>query len=113
MKILYDHQIFTSQKYGGISRYFYELINHSEGLFEYDISGIYSENEYIKTLSLYKEFPFKSYFKGKGIILYFLNKSNSVKKIKKGDYDIIHPTYYAPYFLSYKKKSDLLLQFMI
>ena len=28
MKILYDHQIFTEQIYGGISRYFIELANH-------------------------------------------------------------------------------------
>ena len=26
MRILYDHQVFTWQRYGGISRYFYELI---------------------------------------------------------------------------------------
>ena len=28
MNIIYDHQIFTAQKYGGISRYFVELANH-------------------------------------------------------------------------------------
>ena len=28
MKILYDHQIFAIQKYGGISRYFYELLSY-------------------------------------------------------------------------------------
>jgi glycosyltransferase involved in cell wall biosynthesis len=28
MKILFDHQIFCIQKYGGISRYFYELANN-------------------------------------------------------------------------------------
>lgn len=28
MQIIYDHQIFSAQKYGGISRYFSELANH-------------------------------------------------------------------------------------
>lgn len=28
MQIIYDHQIFSAQKYGGISRYFAELANH-------------------------------------------------------------------------------------
>lgn len=28
MKVLFDHQTFCIQKYGGISRYFYELANH-------------------------------------------------------------------------------------
>ena len=28
MRIAYDHQIFTGQKYGGISKYFYQLVNN-------------------------------------------------------------------------------------
>jgi glycosyltransferase involved in cell wall biosynthesis len=99
MKILYDHQIFTAQKFGGISRYFFELMNHSKGLFEYDAPCVYSENLYLKPLRLYKEFPLKFYFKGKGRIINHLNKSNSIKIIKKKNYDIIHPTYYDPYLL--------------
>jgi len=31
MKIAYDHQIFGSQRFGGISRYFFELANHLDG----------------------------------------------------------------------------------
>ncbi len=34
MNILFDHQIFCLQKYGGISRYFYELANHISGFRE-------------------------------------------------------------------------------
>ena len=104
MKILYDHQIFGLQKFGGISRYFYELMKHSKDLFEYDVSGIYSENEYVKPLQLYKEFPLKFNFKGKWRIIEFINKSDSIKKIKRKNYDIIHPTYYDPYF---KKTKDI------
>jgi glycosyltransferase involved in cell wall biosynthesis len=102
MKVLYDHQVFSCQKFGGISRYFYELMNHSEGLFEYEVSGIYSENEYIRDLRLYKEFPIKRPFKGKARILNILNKADSIKKIRQKKYDIIHPTYYAPYILKSK-----------
>ena len=32
MNLIYDYKIFTGQEYGGISRYFYELINQSKGL---------------------------------------------------------------------------------
>ena len=98
MKVLYDHQIFTWQKYGGISRYFYELMKHSNNLFEYDVSGIYSDNEYAKILKL-KEFPLKFNFKGKMRLINYINKINSMKKIKYENYDIIHPTYYDPYIL--------------
>jgi glycosyltransferase involved in cell wall biosynthesis len=104
MKVLYDHQIFTWQKFGGISRYFYELMNNSDGLYDYDVSGIYSDNEYVKPLSLYKSFPVGFYFRGKGRIINQLNKIDSIKKIKSGEYDIIHPTYYDPYLLNKNKK---------
>jgi len=107
MKILYDHQAFAIQKFGGVSRYFYELMNHSKGIFEYDAPCVYSENVYLKPLNLYKEFPVKFYFKGKRIIINFLNKSNSIKKIKKKNYDIIHPTYYDPYILQKVKNIPL------
>jgi len=109
MKVLYDHQIFSLQKYGGISRYFFELMKHSYGLFEYDVSGVYSENEYVKPLKLFKEFPLKSYFKGKRTIVSVLNKPNSIKKIKQKKYNIIHPTYYDPYVLKYIKDNKLFI----
>jgi hypothetical protein len=82
MKILYDHQIFSGQKFGGISRYFYELIKNRDGLFDYEVSGIFSGNAYIKPMKIYRDFPVKYYFKGKQRIINILNKINSIKKIK-------------------------------
>jgi glycosyltransferase involved in cell wall biosynthesis len=38
-------------------------------------------------------------FKGKQRIINYLNKMNSLQKIKKGNYDVLHPTYYDPYVL--------------
>jgi hypothetical protein len=42
MKILYDYQIFLSQKYGGASRYFYDLLQRSSGLFDWEVMGFYT-----------------------------------------------------------------------
>ncbi len=36
LRVLYDHQIFCLQQYGGISRYFYELANHVDGFAGWD-----------------------------------------------------------------------------
>ncbi len=49
MKILYDYQIFTSQKYGGISRYFYKLVNgfRESRDIQTDISLVVSNNYYL------------------------------------------------------------------
>jgi len=109
MKILYDHQVFTWQKFGGISRYFFELMRHSSDLFEYDVSGIYSENEYMRQLVEYKNFPIESSFRGKSRAVGFINKLNSIKKLKQGNYDVFHPTYYDPYALRYKKNSPMVI----
>lgn len=106
MKILYDHQIFNMQRYGGISRYFYELmigINKVSSHGAY-LPSIYSNNQYIVNSSCYEKEPLLNK-------LNFPYKRQLVKKISKGnaaiterlmmnsDYDIFHPTYYDNYFL--------------
>lgn len=105
MKVLYDHQTFTNQIYGGISRYFFELIKHfkNDNEIEYKLSLKYSNNYYLKELNHlpYKTF-FENYsFKGKYRLLNILNEKVSKEYISKGDYDIFHPTYYDPYFLDF------------
>ena len=52
MKILYDHQIFWSQEYGGPSRYFINLINKIINNYDYQIkvsSPLYI-NSYLRQL---------------------------------------------------------------
>ena len=113
MKVLYDHQIFTSQIYGGISRYFYELLKNfeSDDEIEYEVSLKYSNNYYLKELDnlSYKTFFEKHSFKGKYRLLNILNRKISEKYISKGDYDIFHPTYYDPYFLNFLNNKPFIL----
>jgi len=105
MKILYDYQIFSAQKYGGISRYFYELINeyHSLEKITTDISLVFSNNHYISNRKHTKHLnllPNKE-FRGKHRLLSPINKIDAIKKLKLKNYDLFHPTYYDPYFLKY------------
>ena len=105
MKILFDHQIFTSQIYGGISRYFFELMKNFRNNYEVEceLSLRYSNNYYLKELGNlpYKTFFKRHSFKGKYRLLNIINKKISEKYISKGDYDLFHPTYYDPYFLDF------------
>lgn len=94
MKVLYDEQIFSSQKIGGISRYFYELIRRNKDAI---IPLIYTENFYLEKGKRILD------FKGKSRIIRFLNKNYFLWKLKKLNYDIFHPTYYENYFLKYLK----------
>ena len=113
MKVLYDHQIFTSQIYGGISRYFFELINNfkNDNEIKYELSLKYSNNYYLKKLNnlSYTSFLENYSFRGKYRLLNILNKKVSKEYISKGDYNIFHPTYYDPYFLDYIGKKPFVL----
>ncbi len=105
MKILFDHQIFTSQKYGGISRYFYELIREFDKMesIETKIPLVVSNNHYISDRKYVKYLDFlpNKHFRGKQRLFSIINKQNTILELKKQDFDIFHPTYYDPYFLKY------------
>ena len=110
MNIIYDHQTFAMQKYGGISRYFYETIT---GLLDYDELDVSSFmgffiNEY--GLEAFKD-KFKHFrgwkytprFKTK---LLFLKLNNLLLPgfIGKYNFDIYHQTYYSFLCGSFKGK---------
>lgn len=111
MKILYDHQIFLIQKYGGISKYFCELIKNLPNGNQYQLAVLFSDNQHLKDDHKYlkktkipiadREFMGKSYLKNS---LYNINKLYSEYIIERNKYDLLHPTYYDPYFLNSLKK---------
>ena len=50
MRVFYDHQIFCEQTFGGISRYFYELIIGGKNLHLYDpVFDVKFSNNVFKT----------------------------------------------------------------
>jgi glycosyltransferase involved in cell wall biosynthesis len=110
IKVLFDHQTFSLQKFGGISRYFCELMKNLPKDITYENSGLYSNNIYLQEnfKGLYKSFFSGTEFKGKKTAINFPNKIDSVLKCSKGNYDVFHPTYYDPYFLQINKKPFVL-----
>lgn len=107
MNILYDYQILTMQKYGGVSRYFRELVKNI---------SMYDDVDINIPVILSKNYYFEDYFGKKSVNKYLpktnrligaVNQINTINYIKKNQYDIIHPTYYNPYIL--KKKSGKLV----
>lgn len=113
MKILYDHQVFTNQVYGGISRYFYELMNHlsqNEDV-KFKIALKYSNNHYLENVNFtnHRTFFRDINFKGKVHLLKYLNEFHSKRVLIKHDFDIFHPTYYNPYFLKHIDKKPFVV----
>ena len=98
MKIVYDHQIFALQNFGGISRYFYELSkNINRKLKKSDkaqiISPLYLNNYLNSKDNLIKgiKLPLKNNF---GKVLFYANKIISPLILANIKPDIIHQTYY-------------------
>ncbi len=105
MKILFDHQIFSYERFGGISRYFAQLITHCQTNqnCHADLSLKYSDNIYLNALDNINVKPFFNSinFRKKPGILNIVNIQHSIRNLKNQDFDIFHPTFYNPYFLEY------------
>ncbi|MCF8262055.1 MAG: glycosyltransferase family 4 protein [Melioribacteraceae bacterium] len=128
MKVLYDYQTFEEQKFGGISRYFFELIKHFENENDVEVSlpiG-YTKNVYLRSLrpellmtqgeNYDRFFPNLNFWSKMRIYNFLfpgklppLNKVVSIDALKHNDYDIFHPTYYDPYHLEMPKKGPFVL----
>lgn len=127
MNVLYDHQIFETQQFGGISRYFYELWRHAKQAgFSAQIKVLYGKNAYLveadefrTSMQLFDD-PWRVFLEGvnvpgKELILRLKhrlvpgkswksrlktkNRHAVLKHLQDNPYDIFHPTYYDPYFL--------------
>jgi len=63
MKVLYDHQTFTGSQYGGIPRYFYELMNafSSRDDIQFELSLKFSNNEYLRDVEYANPIRFESF----------------------------------------------------
>ena len=103
MQLIFDHQAFSYQDYGGVSRYFTELISRLRDVDNVDcyLSQKYSNNAYLSAYSFAHRTFLKGFdFKGKRKLLLWLNKVETEKNLKKRSFDVFHPTYYDPYFLN-------------
>lgn len=111
MRILYDQQIFSFQEYGGISRYIYELIG---GIKKTNntilIDGKISNNIYLNKLhKSTKQFLPGFNFPHKNVVTFYLNNIFDGKNLKERNFDILHVTYYHPYFLNKLKGRQYVL----
>lgn len=113
MRVLFDHQSFSGAKYGGVARYFYDLMHNlkfHQGV-EVNLSLLFSNNEYLKNADVKKVFPF-SYFLGYGLtnaVFSHVNRANSAMHIGLHRYDIFHPTYFNDYFLTFLGKKPFVI----
>ena len=117
MNILYDHQIFLNQRFGGPSRYFCSLIDEISKENLVQISAPFHINNHLKKLDkkfgygfdlnniFFEKFPTKIKSSLKKNLFDKLNHNKLIKKIEENKPDIIHKTYFDEF--SYKTPTVL------
>lgn len=123
MKVLFDYQAFQMQKFGGVSNCFCKLLSNFNNDITFNIGIVQSDNIHLWQSNLcpnlekinidIHKFIAKYKFKGKGLFYIWrnkllpintaenLNRRRSIELLKKGDFDIFHPTFFDDYFLKY------------
>lgn len=122
MRVLFDHQTFDRQRWGGISRYFVELFRGLRGAIEVELSLARTQSELRGELESLlgvatsdRGFP-ETFLGGRrfpgsrqlwslakrtvpGLEAKQANLAASLARLKTSGFDLFHPTYFDPYFL--------------
>lgn len=96
MTIRYDYQIFCEQPYGGISRYYYELIyrlQQKPGI-HIQLDILSADNIFLEQLKG-RNFWNELHFKGKKDLNRLLSNAYDSFAARMQPFDVFHPTYYS------------------
>jgi glycosyltransferase involved in cell wall biosynthesis len=115
MRVLYDHQAFTGAVYGGVARYFYELMRYfsQRSDMSFELSLMLSNNDYLANTGFSNHRTFSRFAQHYNInrVASALNRTVSHARVSAGQFDVFHPTYYHPYFLKPLGKKPFVLTF--
>lgn len=105
--VFIDHQKFSTQRYGGISRYFVSLIDgiRSSADVSCKVGVLHSQNYYLQNEHL----PLNNLLAGplinlKATLSYRINEFYCRQLLNRQNFDVFHPTYYSTYFLKMLRK---------
>ncbi|HEX9241023.1 MAG TPA: glycosyltransferase family 1 protein [Anaeromyxobacter sp.] len=122
MRVLFDHQAFEYQPWGGVSRYHAELVRGLAGRVEVELALVRSHNVYVPDLARRlglevsdrgfrdsflsgRRFPGRKQLYSVAKRLFpsmhaqRANREHALARLRAGGFDLFHPTYYDPYFL--------------
>ncbi|MCM1482928.1 MAG: glycosyltransferase family 4 protein [Muribaculaceae bacterium] len=94
MKVFYDSTIFSRQAFGGISRYFVELINHMPPEVTAEMGVRASANIYLKNLRNHGRYINLSRIPDYRKLNRLINHRYDAAIMRCADYDVMHPTDY-------------------
>lgn len=130
MRVLFDYQAFCSQNYGGVSNSFVKLISNMPDGVDCKIALCECDNIHLKESGLLDVGPMEDladhflcnrHFVGQSFLYRRYsellpsrtslgrNRLCSVQELKKGEFDVFHPTYFDDYFLRYLNRKPFVL----
>lgn len=100
MLVLFDYQAFSMQRYGGVSRYVFELVRelrHTEHV-DVELCGRFARNEHLALLGA-PSVGVLHWYEGRGCgtlhaLADRLNARTVERRVASGGVDVYHPTYY-------------------
>lgn len=114
MNIFFDHQTFSLQSFGGISRYYAELITGINSTIENHayLPLFFTENEHLKEKGIKRRamLPAVNFYK-KPQLVYRTNQAYNIAQLRAKTFDVFHATYYDPYFIPHLKKRPFTVTF--
>lgn len=105
--VFIDHQKFSTQKYGGISRYFANIIQGIKCTdnIRYKLGVMHAKNHYIQNEPLLIKGNLSDMVLNRNERYdYRLNELYCKRLLEKNDFDVFHPTYYDTYYIRQLKK---------
>lgn len=104
MNIFYDSTIFSRQTFGGISRYIVELINHLPDDVEPILGLRASDNIYLPSLKHPRRHVTLRGIPDHKHLARIINHRFDARIMKRGNYDVMHPTDYNTYLAGLNRK---------
>jgi glycosyltransferase involved in cell wall biosynthesis len=112
-RVLFDHQIFSRQNFGGVSTYFAYVYANLKKLpdVQAKLPIVLSSNVNLDMVepSGIKHLLREIDIKGKAKVQYAINQFVSKIALKSKKYDVFHPTYYDTYFLPYLEEKPFVI----
>ncbi|HSA14755.1 MAG TPA: glycosyltransferase family 1 protein [Spirochaetota bacterium] len=116
MIIRYDYQAFSMQNFGGISRYFTQIIRRIAALpgISVELNILFSHNHYLLELPEYSHIRWfeNRTFPGQSKLLRIfktVNKLQNIMDLNKSNFHVYHPTYYNVEYLPFIDKRPFVL----
>lgn len=110
MRVLFDHQIFSHQRFGGASRYFHELMNvfDQRGEPAFDLGVMRSPNQYLRDARYYRGRTSDRAGMAARFTTYARNEL-ATRLAARRNPDVFHATFYIPATVRAARRSKLVI----